>query len=167
MARPTKRHFSVTLEDNSGSKSLSPTDTGDFSFDGIQEGLRGAEPLMLRSVIDCAVEGDEVPMSGTFSVPLASESFSDGSADRLLDAINQTGSWSSATTTNPGGVAPWLCKLKFSFTHNGTTSYIQWTRVRLSAALDESSLVPTYNISWTNLGGPSTVIIDGTALSSL
>ena len=103
----TKQHATVTFSDGAGTPaSITFDDVGDSTIDGLQEAGKGTASIFHRGAFKSYVYTDEAPVTGSFSLTLKAEDFSNASSSRPLDFIMKLGSVASGTTTNPGGFGP-------------------------------------------------------------
>lgn len=150
----TKQHATVTFSDGAGTPaSITFDDVGDFTIDGLQEAGKGTASIFHRGAFKSYVYTDEAPVTGSFSLTLKAEDFSNASSSRPLDFIMKLGSVSSGTTTNPGGFGPWCGTMVYSVTANGQTGTIQITECRLSASINESGDALVASVSFTGFIG--------------
>lgn len=150
----TKQHATVTFSDGAGSPaSITFDDVGDFTIDGLQEAGKGTASIFHRGAFKSYVYTDEAPVTGSFSLTLKAEDFSNASSSRPLDFIMKLGSVASGTTTNPGGFGPWCGTMVYSVTANGQTGTIQITECRLSASINESGDALVASVSFTGFIG--------------
>jgi len=150
----TKQHATVTFSDGAGSPaSITFDDVGDFTIDGLQEAGKGTASIFHRGAFKSYVYTDEAPVTGSFSLTLKAEDFSNAGASRPLDFIMKLGSVASGTTTNPGGFGPWCGTMVYSVTANGQTGTLQITECRLSASINESGDALVASVSFTGFIG--------------
>lgn len=150
----TKQHATVTFSDGAGTPaSITFDDVGDFTIDGLQEAGKGTASIFHRGAFKSYVYTDESPVTGSFSLTLKAEDFSNASSSRPLDFIMKLGSVASGTTTNPGGFGPWCGTMVYSVTANGQTGTIQITECRLSASINESGDALVASVSFTGFIG--------------
>lgn len=150
----TKQHATVTFSDGAGSPaSITFDDVGDFTIDGLQEAGKGTASIFHRGAFKSYVYTDEAPVTGSFSLTLKAEDFSNASSSRPLDFIMKLGSVASGTTTNPGGFGPWCGTMVYSVTANGQTGTLQITECRLSASINESGDALVASVSFTGFIG--------------
>ena len=150
----TKQHATVTFSDGAGTPaSITFDDVGDFTIDGLQEAGKGTASIFHRGAFKSYVYTDEAPVTGSFSLTLKAEDFSNASSSRPLDFILKLGSVASGTTTNPGGFGPWCGTMVYSVTANGQTGTIQITECRLSASINESGDALVASVSFAGFIG--------------
>jgi hypothetical protein len=151
----TKQHATVTFSDGATPTPASITfdDVGDFSIDGLQEAGKSTATIIHRGAFKSYVYGDEAPVTGSFSLTVKAEDFSNAGSSRPLDFIMKLGSVASGTTTNPGGFGPWCGTMVYSVTANGQTGSIQVTECRLSASITESGDALVASVSFTGYIG--------------
>lgn len=150
----TKQHATVTFSDGAGTPaSITFDDVGDFTIDGLQEAGKGTASIFHRGAFKSYVYTDEAPVTGSFSLTLKAEDFSNASSSRPLDFIMKLGSVASGTTTNPGGFGPWCGTMVYSVTAHGQTGTIQITECRLSASINESGDALVASVSFTGFIG--------------
>jgi hypothetical protein len=125
----TKQHATVTFSDGAGTPaSITFDDVGDFTIDGLQEAGKGTASIFHRGAFKSYVYTDEAPVTGSFSLTLKAEDFSNASSSRPLDFIMKLGSVASGTT-------------------------IQITECRLSASINESGDALVASVSFTGFIG--------------
>jgi hypothetical protein len=151
----TKQHASVAFQDGSA-LSITFDDVGDWTLDGIQEAQKGTAAILHRGAFKSYVYTDQVQVTGSFSFTVKAEDFSNPSNARALDAIRKTGTWSAATTTNPGGFGPFTGKLVYTATANGQTGTLEVDYARLSVSINESGDALTGSVSFTGYLGAVT-----------
>ena len=144
------RHGSLKLEDASG-KSITIDDVGDFKADGITQNQTGKTAVMHRKSFAGYVEGDEKPITGSFSFSLAMEAMTDASSNRPLDAIRKTGSWASATSTNDD-TSVWAVKGTYTLTAGGVSTTVVIDVMTITASTDESGDVVRVSCSYEGFG---------------
>lgn len=150
----TKQHATVTFSDGAGTPaSITFDDVGDFTIDGLQEAGKGTASIFHRGAFKSYVYTDEAPVTGSFSLTLKAEDFSNASSSRPLDFIMKLGSVASGTTTNPGGFGPWCGTMVYSVTANGQTGTLQITECRLSASINESGDALVASVAFTGFIG--------------
>lgn len=133
----TKRHGAITYADG-GALSITFADVGDFQMGPMGNNQRDALAVLNRGSFGAWVDGDDVPIDFSFSINLKGETVTSASASRALDAIRWTGTWSSGTTTNPGGFGPNVGTLTYTVTVGGTTSTIPIVYAKMTAQVNES-----------------------------
>lgn len=146
----TNSHGSLKLEDAS-TLSITIDDVGDFKADGITQNQTGKTAVMHRKRFVGYVEGDEKPITGSFSFSLAKETLTDASGNRPLDAIRKTGKWAAGTSTNDD-TAVWALKGTYTLTAGGVTTTVVIDTMTITASTDESGDVVRVSCSFEGFG---------------
>ncbi len=154
----TKRQGTVQLLDGNNVAIGTPVDVGDFTADGFEEGRAAATRVMARGRHIGMVEGDDVLVTGGFTVGIPRETLTHASAYRIWDAIHKTGAVASAVTANPIASGPWACKLKFVITLGGVTSTFVLTQVRLKGGLSEGGDYTQMALTYEGILDPASVL---------
>ena len=142
----TKRHGSVTYADGAA-LSFTFADVGDFQVGALNPQQRALVEVLNRGTFGAWVEGDDIQVSVSFSYHLKGESITSASVARALDAIRFSGTWSAATSTNPGGFGAKVGTLTWSATVNGVTNTIPVLYAALEATANESGNAVVISVS--------------------
>ena len=149
----SKKQGSITI--TAGSSQFTFDDVGDFKASPLIEGNRDRVVVRHRGAIKSVEYGDEVEQSGSFSFSMPRQDFTDGSGNRVLDAILMQGAYASGTSTNFVTVdAPKLWSMKIEYNDGTTLASITFPHTSLSCDIDESGDVIIGSVSWTSYGSP-------------
>lgn len=152
----SKKQGSIVI--TQGATTFTFDDVGDFKASPIIENNRDRVVVRHRGAIVSVEYGDEVEQTGSFSFSMPREDFTDGSANRVLDAILSSGNLSGGTNQNFVTVdAPKLWSMKVEYTDGTSTGSITFPRTSLSCDIDESGDVIIGSVSWTSYGAPTLV----------
>lgn len=147
----TKEHATVQIVDGVGA-SLTVSDVGDFTFDGLQHNEAPAVAIMHRKRFVAYVHGDQAAHSFSFSGTVKSNELRNASSKTIFDAVLKTGAWSAATTTNPGGDGPMTYTIVYATTLGGVASTVNLTNAYLTASINESGDAIVISVSGTAYG---------------
>ena len=155
----TKRQGSIIFIDGTPSTffSCGTDDIGDASVGNLQQAAVNAVALLNRGQYKGRVNGEDAPISFSFSYRPPIETFTKSDADRILDAIMATAHTSSYVTTNPIATGPREHSIKLSYTDGTTTASITLTHCRTIATLDESGDSLVIKIEVESYGIPTRV----------
>lgn len=132
---------------------------GDFAFDGVQEAFSAAVPILCNGVFEELVYGAEEPVTGTVTI-YHDGTLTDAVSGKPLDLALKTGTYSSGTTVNPGGVGPWACDLVWGVSKAGVTSQVRFNTCRLRISYGTAAEANTISLSWEAHGRPGRAKIE-------
>lgn len=154
MARWTKQDITITTEDGSAAYTATISGVGDFSIDGIAADNREALPVYERDSFVGLVPGQDKQQAWSCTINLPNSSLTHASAERVLDLVRKTGSYSSATTTDPGG-REYAVKVIVALSDGSNTGTLTLPNSRVEASIDESGEVLAVSLSGVNYSAPT------------
>jgi hypothetical protein len=153
----TLKHGVVTLAASGGSITcvLGPGE-GNFNIPDLEAGMVEAVPFYSRGTFQELMEGQQKAIE--FSIEVAQEGkLTDNATNKPVDAILKQGTFSGATTVDPGGVV-WTVNGTFVITRSGVTSTVTINNARCKVGVGEG-MPNKLSISGTAYGTGSTLPI--------
>jgi hypothetical protein len=137
MARYSAKMGRIILRDKSKAHTFQvDTGPGDLKIDGIEAGDIEALPVFHRGVFDGMLPGIEKTAPVSFTAQMKNESLSSATQGRFLDFIRKTGSYSTAVTTDPGGLV-WAFEVEYQMNDgagNQSSAILPCVRASVGAA---------------------------------
>ena len=153
-SRFTRRHVTVTFEDNVGTTLTVGPGPGDFTVSGLEEGNREALETRDRHAHDGWVYGDDVTQEWSITVEQVNQSLTSAAAARIYDwIVNKTRAGAALTSVDP---TVWAFKVRVSFNDGAATASILLPNNRAKCdSLAEAKETNTFKISGINVAAPT------------
>lgn len=153
MAVVTRKHGVVTMKDATGTPivaTLSPS-LGDFSYSGAEAGNAEAIAIYNRGNFHELVEGDDKTITGSITL-IHDGDLTDATNKTAIDAVMQTGAFTSGVSTDPGTVV-WATDIVLTSTRSGLVHTHTFLTCRCTYDYNEANDGNKIVINFTNFEG--------------
>ena len=153
MARYNARMTSIQFADATGTPITFTLNSEQANFTGgpMSEGNRESIAKYHRGSYDGSVPGNDQQQSISLTVELKNQALTDGSAGRIMDWIQKTGTVASGVTTDSGGLE-WRFKITISMNDTITTADLVYPNCRIEGTFGEAMEGNTITLSGVNDG---------------